>query len=237
MHAADVMTHNAITVDPAMPIQQLAALLSERGISGAPVVDATGNMIGIVSEGDLLHRAELGTERRHARRHSWWLEHYASGAAQDYVKSHGRTVKDIMTRDVVTVTEDTNLADVAMLLETHRIKRVPVMRGEKIVGIISRANLVRALGATLATPASGSGGSDDDRAIRARLLTELDRRQEWASKVWSQDIIVSGGIVHLWLGSDEPEERRQAVRVAAENVAGVRGVEEHIVPVPLMPVL
>ena len=75
MHAADVMTHNAITVDPAMPIQQLAALLSERGISGAPVVDATGNMIGIVSEGDLLHRAELGTERRHARRHSWWLEH------------------------------------------------------------------------------------------------------------------------------------------------------------------
>jgi CBS domain-containing protein len=236
MRAADVMTHNTITVDPAMPIQQLAALLSERGISGAPVVNATGNMVGIVSEGDLLHRAELGTERRHARRHSWWLEHYASGAAQDYVKSHGRTVNDIMTRDVVTVTEDTNLADVAMLLETHRIKRVPVMRSEKIVGIISRANLVRALGATLATPASGSGGSDDDRAIRARLLTELDR-QEWANKVWAQDIIVSGGIVHLWLGSDEPEERRQAVRVAAENVPGVRSVEEHIVPVPLMPVL
>jgi CBS domain-containing protein len=221
MRAADVMTHNTITVDPAMPIQQLAALLSERGISGAPVVNATGNMVGIVSEGDLLHRAELGTERRHARRHSWWLEHYASGAAQDYVKSHGRTVNDIMTRDVVTVTEDTNLADVAMLLETHRIKRVPVMRSEKIVSIISRANMVYALGTKLATPASGSGGSDDDRAIRARLLTELDR-QEWANKVWAQDIIVSGGIVHLWLGSDEPEERRQAVRVAAENVPGVR---------------
>ena len=235
MRAIDVMTHNVITVDPDTTVQSLATLLSERGISGAPVVDSAGSMIGIVSEGDLLHRTELGTERRHAPRRSWWLEHYASGLAQDYVKSHGRKVKDIMTRDVVTVTEETSLADVAMLLETHRIKRVPVIRDGKIVGIVSRSNLARALGAALGTSASSPGASDDDRVIRTRLLAELSQ-QPWASRVWAQDIIVNNGVVHLWFGSDEPEERRQAARVAAENVPGVRSVEEHEVPVPLMPV-
>jgi CBS domain-containing protein len=234
MRAADVMTPNVVTVGPDTTVQQLAALLSERGISGAPVVDAAGDMIGIVSEGDLLHRTELGTEKRddRARRHSWWLEHYASGLAQDYVKSHGRTVKDIMTQTVVSVGEDTSLAEVATLLETRRIKRVPVMRGNKIVGIISRSNLVRALGA--ATGAVLGTGSSDDRAIRGSLLAEL-QHQPWAAKLWAQDIIVSDGIVHLWFGSDDAEETRQAVRVAAENVPGVRGIEEHIVPVRLTP--
>ena len=150
------------------------------------------------------------------------------------MKSHGRTVKDIMTRDVITVTEDTNLADVATLLETHRIKRVPVMRDGKVVGIVSRSNLVRALGAAMGGAPTGAGASDDDRAIRQRLLAELSQ-QQWAGRLWAQDIIVSDGVVHLWFGSDEPEERRQAVRVAAENVPGVRGVEEHEVPVPLIP--
>lgn len=234
MRAIDVMTPCVITVDPETSVQQLAALLSERGISGAPVVDSTGNMIGIVSEGDLLHRRELGTEKSDQRRQSWWLQHYASGRALDYVKSHGRTVKDIMTRDVVTVTEETSLAEVATQLETHRIKRVPVMREGKIVGIISRSNLVRALGATLHEATPFSGASHDDRTIRTRLLSELGR-QQWAGKVWEQDVIVSGGTVHLWFGSDEPEGRRQAIRVAAENIPGVRGVEEHVVPVPLMP--
>ena len=233
MRAMDVMTPNVITVGPDTSVQRLAALLSERGISGAPVVDSEGSMIGIVSEGDLLRRAELGTEKRNERRQSWWLEHYASGLAQDYVKSHGRSVKDIMTRDVVTVSEDTDLAEIATLLETRRIKRVPVVREGKVVGIISRSNLVRALGATEIAAASGAGVSDD-RAIRTRLFAELGK-QAWAGKLWPQDIIVNGGIVHLWFGSDEPDERRQAMRVAAENVDGVRRVEEHEVPVPLMP--
>jgi len=145
MRAMDVMTTDVISVDPDTTVQALATLLAERGISGAPVVDSGGHLIGIVSEGDLLHRAEIGTAQRHRRR-SWWLDHYASDLARDYVKSHARTVKDIMTRDVVTITEDTDLGDVAALLEAKRIKRVPVMRDGKIVGIISRANLVRALG-------------------------------------------------------------------------------------------
>src|SRR5689334_11422302 len=232
MRARDVMTTNVINVGTDMSARELAAMHSERGIRGAPVVVSSGRMVGIVSEGDLLHRAELGTEKHSERRHSWWLEHYASGLAQDYVKSHGRAVRDIMTRNVTTVTEDTNLADIAMELETKRLKRVPVMRDGKIVGIISRSNLVRALAATLANPTAGAG--EDDRTIRAALLTELSQ-QQWATRLWQQDIIVSNGIVHLWFGSDEPEERRQAVRVATENIPGVRGIDEHIVPVPLMP--
>ena len=210
--------------------QRVAELLSERGISGVPVVDSGGSMVGIVSEGDLLHRAELGTERRHGPRPAWWLEHYASGLAQEYVKSHGRKVKDIMTRDVVTVTEETDLAEAATLLETHRIKRVPVIRDGNIVGIVSRSNLVRALGAARGGAPTGAGASDDDRAIRQRLS-----QQKWVGKLWAQDIIVSDGVVHLWFGSDEPEERRQAARVAAKNIVGVRSVEVHEVLVPLMP--
>ena len=232
MRAMDVMTTDVITVEADTTVQVLATLLAERGISGAPVVDADGKVIGIVSEGDLLHRAEIGTARRHrVRRRSWWLDHFAADLAREYIKSHGRTVKEIMTRDVVTVTEDTDLADVAALLEAKRIKRVPVMRDSKIVGIISRANIVRAVGATKGTlPREAEG---DDRSIRARLLAELGH-EEWA-RVWPEDVIVRDGVVHIWLTSDEPEEKRRALRVAAETIPGVRGVEEHILPAVSVP--
>jgi CBS domain-containing protein len=228
----DVMTTDVITVDPDTTVQDVAKLLAERGISGAPVVDRSGRLVGIVSEGDLLHRAEIGTARRHReRRRSWWLDHFASEAARDYVKSHGRTVRDIMTPDVASVAEDTDLAEVAALLEARRIKRVPVLRDGKIVGIISRANLVRALGASKGAPPRE--GEADDRSIRARLLGELGR-EEWA-KIWPEDVIVRDGVVHFWLSSDEPEEKRQALRVAAETISGVRSIEEHIVPAPSLP--
>jgi CBS domain-containing protein len=232
MRAMDVMTTDVIAVNPDTTVQALATLLAERGISGAPVVDSSERLVGIVSEGDLLHRAEIGTARRHReRRRSWWLDDFASDLAREYVKSHARTVKDIMTRDVVTVTEDTDLGDVAALLEAKRIKRVPVIRDGKVIGIISRANLVRALGATKgAPPREGEG---DDRTIRAQLLAELGR-EEWA-KVWPEDIIVRDRVVHFWLSSDEPEEKKQALRVAAETIPGIRGVEEHVVPAPVVP--
>ena len=168
MRAMDVMTTDVITVDPDTTVQALATLLAERGISGAPVVDLSGRLVGIISEGDLLHRAEIGTARRHReRRRSWWLDHFASDLAREYVKSHGRTVKDIMTRDVVTVTEDTDLGEVAALLEAKRIKRVPVMREGKVVGIISRANIVRAVGATKGAPPQRGRGRRplDPRAV------------------------------------------------------------------------
>jgi len=192
MRAADVMTTDVITVDPETTVQALATLLAERGISGAPVIDASGRLVGIISEGDLLHRAEIGTARRHReRRRSWWLDHFASDLARDYIKSHGRTVKDIMTRDVVTVTEDADLGDVAALLEAKRIKRVPVMREGKIVGIISRANIVRALGATRgAPPREGEG---DDRSIRASLLAELGRERRVVQRTHATERLGDAG--------------------------------------------
>jgi len=232
MRAADVMTTDVITVDPETTVQSLATLLAERGISGAPVVDASGHLVGVISEGDLLHRAEIGTARRHReRRRSWWLDDYASEVAREYVKDHGRTVKDVMTRDVVTVTEETELADVAALLEVKRIKRVPVVRDDKVVGIISRANIVRAVGATKGAPSQG--GENDDRSIRARLIEELGR-EDWA-KVWPEDVIVREGVVHFWVSDDEPEDRRRALRVAAESISGVRGVEEHVMRASYFP--
>ena len=130
MRAMDVMTTNVITVDANTSVQEVARLLSERGISGVPVVDAAYRLVGIVSEGDLLHRVETGTERVSSRLRSWWLDTIASDQelARDYVKSHGRAARDVMTRGVVSVTEKTDLAEIAMLLETKRIKRVPVLR-------------------------------------------------------------------------------------------------------------
>jgi len=233
MHAADVMTTNVITVDPDTSVQALATLLSERGISGVPVVDRDNRLIGIVTEGDLLHRAETGTERRTERRRSRWLDTIGSDqeAARDYVKAHGRIVREIMTRDVISVSDTTDLADVATLLETKRIKRVPVLHDGKLIGIVSRANLVRALAMTKSEPAMVA--DSDDRTIREKLLAEL-KGQEWVH-MWAADIIVRDRVVHLWFTDDRSDAERQALRVAAENIPGVRQVEEHVMPAPVFP--
>lgn len=230
MRAKDVMTTNVITVGPENSVQEIATLLSERAISGVPVVDGEGRLVGIVSEGDLIHRAETGTERLTAPRRSWWLDGISAerDMARDYIKSHGRTAKHVMTREVVAVDEGTDLAAVADLLETRRIKRVPVLKDGKLVGIISRANLVRALAAT--RPAASADG--DDRTIREHLLRELSGK-EWA-KLWSSDILVRDRVVHVWATDDQPEEQRHALRIAAENTPGVKSVEEHIVPAPVI---
>jgi len=233
MRAMDVMTTNVITVEPNTSVQELATLLSERGISGVPVVDRDSRLVGVVTEGDLLHRTETGTERRIQRRRSRWLDGFASDqeAARDYVKAHGRIVREIMTPEVISVSDTTELADIATLLETKRIKRVPVLRDGKLVGIVSRANLVRALAMTKSEPAIEA--DSDDRTIRQKLITEL-QGQEWVH-MWGADIIVRDRIVHLWFSDDRSDEERQAVRIAAENIPGVRQVEEHIVPVPAFP--
>jgi len=232
MRAVDVMTTNVVTVTPDTSVQTLAALLSERGISGVPVVDATGRLVGIVSEGDLLHRAETGTARRTERRRFRWLDTIASDQelARDYVKSRGRVVSDVMSREVIAVSETAELAEIADLLEIKRIKRVPVVRDGKLVGIVSRANLVRAL-ATVKAEASSSSDTGD-HAIREKLLAEL-QAQEWAGP-WAADIVVRDGTVHLWFPEGHSEEEKRAVHVAAENIAGVRAVEEHIVQIPVI---
>jgi len=233
MRAIDVMTTNVITVEPNTSVQELATLLSERGISGVPVVDRDNHLVGIVTEGDLLHRTETGTERRTQRRRSRWLDSFASDqeAARDYVKAHGRIVREIMTPEVISVSDTAELADIATLLGTKRIKRVPVLRDGKLVGIVSRANLVRALAMTKSEPAIDA--DSDDRTIRQKLITEL-QGEEWVH-MWGADIIVRDRVVHLWFSDDRSDEERQAVRVAAENIPGVRQVEEHIVPAPVFP--
>jgi CBS domain-containing protein len=233
MRAMDVMTTKVITVTPDTSVQELARLLCEQNISGAPVVDEHARLVGIVSEGDLLHRAETDTEHHTERRRARWLESIATDRtlARDYIKSHGRFVRDIMTREVVTVADTTELAMIADLFETRRIKRVPVLRDSRLVGIISRANLVRALAAS--RTAEAPQAEIDDRTIRDRLLTEL-QGQQWA-RVWASDIVVRDKIVHLWCSDDQSAEEREALCVAARNTAGVRGVEQHIVATPVMP--
>jgi CBS domain-containing protein len=224
MRAMDVMTSEVITVEQNASVQTVAKLLAERGISAVPVVDRENRVIGMVSEGDLLHRAETGTERRR----SWWLDMMASTnkLAGDYIKSHSGKVKDVMTHDVISVTDVTPVADIAVLLETNRIKRVPVMHDGKLVGIVSRANLVRALAMTI-TQASGSEA--DDLSIRDKLLAEL-KAQRWA-EVSPANVTVKDGVVHLW-SSYLSEQEKRALVVAAENTPGVRRVEDHMRPVP-----
>jgi CBS domain-containing protein len=235
MRASDVMTTNVITVSPATTVQDLAALLGSHGISGVPVVDSVGNLVGIVSEGDLLFRAEMQVQRRTVPRRPRWFDALGGewDSAQNYVKSHGRTVGDVMTRDVETVLETTGLDEVASMLETKRVKRVPVLRDRKVVGIISRANLVRALAATGPKPATDT--DTDDRRIRDAFLAEL-RGKAWA-RIWAEDIIVRDKVVHIWCSDDRPEAERRALRIAAENTSGVLGVEEHLVPVPIIPMV
>lgn len=220
MIARDVMTTRVVTVGPETPVREVAQLLLERRISAVPVVDADGRILGIVSEGDLIGRPEIGPPRRR----SWWLALLggAGEGAAEYVKAHGGHAKDVMTPGVVSITEDAPLGEVAQLLEERRIKRVPVVHQGKLVGIVSRADLLRALASAKdRTPAGGSS----DQAIRERFLAVLDR-ESWAVLA-HVNVTVTDGIVHLW-GLADSEEQRRALLVAAEGIPGVRGVQDHL---------
>jgi CBS domain-containing protein len=221
MKVADVMTRGVITIDKAAPVERAIRLLLEHRISGLPVVDAAGRLEGIVTEGDFLHRAETGTQRRRPR----WLEFLLGPGrlAQDYVYSHGRFVCDVMCRRVVTVDEETALDEVVRLMEKHRVKRLPVVRDSKVVGIVSRANLLRAL-ASVAQEVPAPG--EDDARIRDAFFKELER-QRWAPRT-GIDAVVRNGVVELW-GNIFDEREREALRVMAQNLAGVTGVHDHLI--------
>ncbi|WP_448206280.1 CBS domain-containing protein [Azospirillum sp. sgz302134] len=221
MKAADIMTRQVITIDPDSTVADAAKRMLENRISGLPVCDASGRLLGVISEGDLLRRAETGT----VRRASWWLAMLAGGAptqASDYAKSHGRRVHDVMSSNVVSVSEDAALDEVVRLMESNRIKRVPVLRDGKLVGIISRANLLHVL-ASIAPDVAPA--AEDDRVLRDRILETL-RAQPWAPEI-SDNIVVRDGVVHLW-GTVRTESQMDALRVAAENTPGVRRVENHL---------
>jgi CBS domain-containing protein len=220
MNAEDIMTSPVVTVGLETSVREIAALLLERRISGVPVVE-NGWLVGLVSEGDLLHRHEIGTDRVE-RTGSWWLRLFsADPSLENYVKSHARKARDVMTREVVSVAADASAAEIANLLESRWIKRVPVLRGKRLIGIVSRANLMQAL--AVDKRASKPAHPGDDHTIRERLLEELEHQPWWRT---SSNLIVDDGIVHYW-GIINSEDERQAARVAAENVPGVRNVEDH----------
>jgi CBS domain-containing protein len=221
MNVKEVMTSPVLSVEPDSPILQAIRIMLQRRISGLPVVDKEGHLVGMVTEGDFLRRAETGTQRRRPR----WLE-FLMGPGQladEYTRSHGRRVNEVMTPDPITVTEQTPLAEVVGTMEKHRIKRLPVMRGEALVGIVSRANLLQALAGVARDikPVTAS-----DQAIREQVLAELVR-QSWAPAALI-NVIVKDGIVELW-GTLTDDRERQAIIVAAENVPGVQAVRDHLV--------
>ncbi|QCP49881.1 CBS domain-containing protein [Trinickia violacea] len=220
MRAFDVMTFPVITASPEMTIYTAAKLLADNHISGMPVVDASGQVIGILSEGDLLRRVETGTG---VERRSWWLEFVAGTRklAATYIKEHAHTVGDVMTDRVISITEDMSLKVVADVLERNRIKRVPVLKDGKLIGIVSRANLIRAL-ASLAPDEAGVSAGDE--SLRDAIVRELSGHR-WALPKHS--VLVKEGVAHLW-GVIESDEEGRAIRVAAESVPGVKGVVSHL---------
>ncbi|HUJ99613.1 MAG TPA: CBS domain-containing protein [Stellaceae bacterium] len=221
MQAADVMTRGAFTVTTESSVEDAARLMLSHRISGLPVVDESGALVGMLTEGDLLRRAEIGTERRRSR----WVELLLGPGrlARDYVQTHAGRVGAIMTREVVSITPDTPLDAAVALMEKHRVKRLPVLENGRLLGILSRANLLAAL---VEAAGKTEAAAISDREIRRRLLAEIDK-QSWAPRT-SLEITVRHGVVVL-KGIVTDEREREALRVAAERLPGVTGVRDHLV--------
>ncbi len=226
MNARDVMTTHVITISPNATIQDVAELLLQNRISALPVLNQDGALVGIVSEGDLLRRSEVGTDRRRA----WWLRMLIGQEtlAAEYVKAHATKVADVMTKKVIAADPMTPLSEIATLLERHSIKRVPIVKDGRLVGIVTRANLVQAY--AVAYKKGTIKITQSDTAIREKLMERL-RGEPWA-RTWLLNVIVQDGVVDLWgmVGSDS---ERNALRVAAETMPAVRAVNDHLVRQPL----
>ncbi|MDF2118608.1 CBS domain-containing protein [Roseiarcaceae bacterium H3SJ34-1] len=219
MKTADVMTDRVISVRPDASVAAAAKVMDENGVSALPVTDSENHILGIISEGDLIRRIEIGTKKRH----SWWLRLLTgpAPAASDFVKSHATKVLDVMTKDVISVPEDAPLEEVATLMERYQVKRLPVVRDGKVIGIISRANIVRAL-ANSPQPLAPLPVSD--RTLQARVTASL--KAQPFGKPWLASASVLDGVVTLW-GPVSSEVERQALRVAAETTPGVREVKDY----------
>jgi CBS domain-containing protein len=220
MLVRDVMVAPVITVGPSATVQEVAKLLLEKQISAVPVLDNNGKLVGIVSEGDLLHRVEAGTERHR----SWWLRVLTESdtLAAEYVKSHSRKVSDVMTRDVITTSPQAPLHEVAALMEKNAVKRLPVLENGQLVGVVSRANLLQAV----ASARQLLDIAPTDKAIRDRILASL-KKEAW-SHTGLLNVTVTNGVVDLWGVADSDAERK-AIRVAAESAAGVGAVHDNLV--------
>jgi CBS domain-containing protein len=219
MRAHQIMTRPVITILPDAPITEAANIMLQHRISGLPVVDAAGKLVGIVSEGDFIRRSEIGTQRKRNRILKFILG--PGQAATDFVHEHGCKISEVMTTDPVTITEDTSLEAIVALMEKNKLKRLPVVKGDRVVGIVSRANLLQAV-ASLARQIPDPTADDDH--IRNRIIDALGRN-DWCPH--GLTVIVRDGIVQL--GGIVTDERwRKAAIVCAENVAGVKQVHDHL---------
>jgi CBS domain-containing protein len=219
MRAHQIMTRQVITIAADASIVDAANIMLVKHISGLPVVDQAGKLVGIVSQGDFIRRAEIGTQRKRGR----WLKFLVGPgrAASDFVRERGRKVGEIMTPDPCTVTEDATLEDIVELMERKNVKRLPVLRGDTLAGIVTRTNLLQAVaGLTRDVP---DPTADDDH-IRNRIISSIEK-SDWAP--FGLGVIVVNGIVHL-SGVITNERSREAAIVAAENVTGVTRVHDHL---------
>src|SRR5215831_4381165 len=221
MRAIDVMVRDVVTVRPDTDVAEAIKLLAEHDVSALPVVGAGGNLVGVLSEADLIHRVEIGTEKRRP----WWLEAVtgASTLAGEFAKSHGKKVDEIMSVGVISVSEDAPLSEIAGLLERKGIKRVPVVKDGKLLGIVSRSNLIQALASVVDRI---DEHDETDRQIRLELMSRL-QQQPWTD-FGSRNITVGNRVVHLWglVGSDA---ERKALLALAESVPGVSRVVDEMI--------
>jgi CBS domain-containing protein len=228
MRARDIMVTEVITVGPKVSVRDAAKLLLSNRISAVPVADEHGELIGIISEGDLARRADLDTNPHR----SWWLEMFSrrskEALAKEYMKSHGSKVRDVMTKNVITAKPTTSLRDIATLLEKHRIKRVPIVEKGKMIGIVSRANLIQAL-ATLREESERSMLSDS--RVRKKVMKQF-KPEKW-TKGSLLNVTVHNGTVKLW-GIVDSEAEKEAARIAAELAEGVRAVENNLTVLPIV---
>ena len=233
MIAADIMTNPVITIEENESVQTCAARLLEHRISALPVVDSQEHLVGIISEGDLMRRSELGAMPREG---AWWLEWLknCTSEAKEFIQNNTQRVGDLMTREVVTASPDTSLAEIASLLDKRRIKRVPIVENKRMVGLISRANLLHALAAQSTGNDTILPQQSTDRELRTQLLQEL-RKHGWFKNVQS-NVLVNDGVVEFFGLVDNDNERR-AAQVLAENTPGVKAVHDHRVILDRLPVV
>jgi len=221
MKAQDVMVRDVVTAHPDMKVSEAVELLAEHDVSALPVVDDDDHVVGIISEADLVRREETDS----VKHRPWWLEAItpATTLAKEFAKAHGRRVEEVMSTDVVSTGEDASLAEIAALLEKHRIKRVPIIEDGRLVGIVSRSNLIQAM-ATSHPQAPVT--TDSDRSIRIELLSRLGE-QHWTD-FGDRNVIVTDKTVHLWGLVASPEERKALIALA-EGVPGVARVSDEMI--------
>lgn len=221
MNAKDVMTRDVISIQPDATVLQAARLMLQHHISGLPVIDKTGKLVGVLSEGDFLRRQETATQRRRSR----WLEFLMGPGriAAEYTHTHGSKVSEVMTEDVQVVGENTPLEEVVELMERYRIKRVPVICDDAVTGIITRSNLMHAM---VSMARQAPPAATNDAAIRDRMMAEM-KNQQWAPAAMT-NVVVHDGVLELW-GVIVDERQREALKVVAENIPGVKAVKDHLV--------